>query len=143
MAKKPLTYNNINAGLILPEMEFEISEARVKKYMAAVEDYSPLYRANEPAGRKGYTAKIAPPTIVALFILKIYDRLGGQPDGTIHAKQHFKFQGPIHVGETIRVSGKVIGKYKKRDRQYVEVQTFSLNNLNELVVVGLSTFIWP
>jgi acyl dehydratase len=143
MAEKPLTYDQITTGMVLPEIEFEISEEHVKKYAEAVEDLNPIYFENEQAHQFAYSRKIAPPTIGALFILKIYDGLGGQPDGTIHAKQQFKFLGPIYVGEIIRTSGKVVGKRRKRGRQYVEVQTHSLNQLGELIMVGRSTFIWP
>ena len=75
--------------------------------------------------------------------MKVYADLGGQPDGTIHTQQWFKLLGPIYVGEIIRTSSKVIDKFIKRDRQYVLVETRSLNSRKDLIMLGRSTFIWP
>ncbi len=143
MAEKPLLYDKISTGMIFPEIEFEISEERLRKYTDAIDDFDTISFNTEQEQQNGYSRKTAPPTIGALFILKIYDTLGGQPDGSIHAKQQFKFLGPIYVGESIRTSGKVVGKHTKRDKQYVEVETRSLNSSDELILVGKSTFIWP
>lgn len=142
-AEKPLTYDQITLGMALPELEFEISEERIKKYTDAIEDFNPIYFDTEKARASGFTGKVAPPTIAALFILKIYDCLGGQPDGTIHAKQAFHFFGPVYVGETLKTTGTVVKKHTKRGKQYIEVETTSLNSLNDKIVLGRSTFIWP
>ncbi len=143
MAAKRLSYDQIEAGLTLPEIEFEISEERVKHYVQAIEDFNPIYLEDEQALRAGFPRRIAPPTIGALFIMKVYADLGGQPDGTIHTQQSFKFFGPIYVGEIIRTSSRVIDKFIKRDKQYVLVETHSLNSRKELIMLGRSTFIWP
>ena len=49
------------------------------------------------------------------------------PLGTLHAKQEFEFLNPVQVGKRVRVRGKVVDRYVKKEREYTVVEALSVD----------------
>lgn len=50
-----------------------------------------------------------------------------RPLGTLHAKQEFDFLNPARVGKKVRVRGKVVDRYVRKEREYTVVEALSVD----------------
>ena len=88
--------------------------ADVERYEAGTGDRHPWYRGDSPFG-----GAIAP---ALLYHSEVYRDLGWYlPNliGNLHAKQEWDVFAPIPVGQTVRTRSTVVGRYRKRNRDYV------------------------
>ena len=88
--------------------------ADVERYGAGTGDRHPWYRGDSPFG-----GAVAP---ALLYHSEVYRDLGWYlPNliGNLHAKQEWDLFAPIAVGQTVRTRSTVVGRYRKRDRDYI------------------------
>ncbi|MBI2849073.1 MAG: MaoC family dehydratase N-terminal domain-containing protein [Chloroflexi bacterium] len=145
MAKKDLLYNEIEVGQVFTGPAYTLTKESIDKYINAVEETNPIYGEDKAAKEAGLAEAIAPPTTVAIFTRPsfVLSPEGKLPPGSIHAKQEFEFLGLIRSGDTLTTTGKVVDKYIRRERNYLVIQTTTVNQRGEVVSVGKITGIWP
>lgn len=119
-----------------PPPSFEVTDEVVDKYIRATSDTTSELEKPDRSGQR-----IAPPMMAAVYVINaLRTRVG--PPGGVHAKQQFKFHRPARVGETLYTSAKIVNLYQKKERNYVEMTTETLNQDGDLVTTGLITRIW-
>lgn len=142
LEKATLYFDDIYVGLEFPPLTFELTEEKVKNYMAAVGDPNPIYRDKVLPGDGGIGVNPAPPTMAALFILQSYKEYVESPPGGVHAGQYFKFIKPFYMGETLYVKARVTDKYIKKERKYVIIETLAKGAGEQTKVNSVMTIIW-
>jgi len=133
-----VTYKSLILGddFLDPPPSFEVTNEVVDKYIRATNDAT--QELGEPNSRG---QRIAPPMLAAVYVIDALRTKVGPPGG-VHAKQQFKFHRPACVGETLYTSAKIVKLYQKKERNYVEMTTETLNQDDDLVTTGLITRIW-
>ncbi len=131
-------YNSLTLGddFLDPPPSFKVTNKAVDKYIRATNDTTRELGEPDSTGQR-----IAPPMLAAVYVIEaLRTRVG--PPGGVHAKQQFKFHRPARVGETLYTSAKVVNLYQKKERNYVEMTTETLNQDGDLVTTGMITRIW-
>ena len=128
-----MKFAEVQVGVPYPEKQITITEEEVKAYLAAVEDDTTLY-AEE---------KLVPPAYAAVYTRWEALTGGTLEDGTVHAKQVFRYLKPVHWGETLTLRGQVKEKMEKRGLKFVVQQVEAFNKDGELAVVSEITIILP
>ena len=128
-----MKFAEVQAGVPYPEKKITLTEEAVKAYLAAVEDDTPLY-AEE---------RLVPPAYAAVYTR--WEALTGEQleDGTVHAKQGFRYVKPVHWGETLTLRGHVKEKMEKRGLKFVIQKVEAYNKAGELAVENEITIILP
>ena len=128
-----MKFAEVQVGTPYPEKMFRVTEEAVRAYLAAVEDETPLY-ADE---------RLVPPAYAAVFTR--WEALTGEQleDGTVHAKQAFRYRKPIRWGETLTLRGQVKEKMEKRGLKFVVQKVEAFNEGGELAVESEITIILP
>ena len=128
-----MKFADVKTGEPCPEKKFTITEEAVRQYLEAVEDDTPLY-AEE---------RLVPPAYAAVFTR--WEALTGEQleDGTVHAKQVFRYRKPVHWGETLTLRGQVRDKMDKRGLKFVFQQVEAFDEAGDLAVESEITIILP
>lgn len=128
-----MKFAEIKVGVPYPAKTFIVTEEAIRAYLAAVEDTEPLYE----------QGKLVPAAFAAVFTR--WEALTGEKleDGTIHAKQAFRYLKPIHWGQTLTLRGQVKEKMEKRGLKFVVQQIEVFDETEELAVVSEITIILP
>lgn len=109
-------------GEELPAIEFVVTPQRVQFYAEGVEDFHPWYMYKmEGSPFKG---PIAHPTMCHVFKVLFWKkyfpaRLTG---GRMHVKFDAEYFDPAKVGERLTIKGRVLDKYLKRGRHYLDTE---------------------
>ena len=131
-------YSSMSEGdaFLDPPPSFQVSQEVVDKYIKSTNDLTKQLNVKDNEGDN-----IAPPMLAAVYVIDaLRTRVG--PPGGIHAKQTFKFHRPAKIGETLYTSATVLRLYQKKERNYVEMTTETLNQHGDLITSGLITRIW-
>lgn len=128
-----MKFAEVQAGVPYPEKIFKVTEKAVRSYLTAVEDDSPLY----------LDEQLVPPAYAAVYTR--WEALTGEQleDGTVHAKQVFRYLKPIHWGDTLTLRGRVKEKMEKRGLKFVVQKVEAFNGAGELAVESEITIILP
>ena len=128
-----MKFAEVQVGVSYPEKKFKVTEEAVKAYLAAIEDDTPLYTEE----------RLVPPAYAAVFTR--WEALTGEPleDGTIHAKQEFRYLKPIYWGETLTLRGQVKEKMERRGLKFVVQMVEAFTEAGELAVECEITIIPP
>lgn len=128
-----MKFAEVQVGVPYPEKIFKVTEKAVRAYLTAVEDDSPLY----------LDEQLVPPAYAAVYTR--WEALTGEQleDGTVHAKQVFRYLKPIHWGDTLTLRGRVKEKMEKRGLKFVVQKVEAFNGAGELAVESEITIILP
>ena len=128
-----MKFAEVQVGVPYPEKVFKVTEEAVKSYLAAVEDDSPLYTEEQ----------LVPPAYAAVYTR--WEALTGEQleDGTVPAKQAFRYLKPVHWGDTLSLRGRVKEKMEKRGLKFVVQKVEAYNGAGELAVESEITIILP
>lgn len=131
--KSIMKFAEVQVGVPYPEKKFTVTEEAVKAYLVAIEDDTPLY----------IEQRLAPSAYAAVFTR--WEALTGETleDGTVHAKQEFRYFKLVHWGETLTLRGQVKEKMDKRGLKFVVQKVEAFNEADELAVVSEITIILP
>ncbi len=116
--------DEIYVGRDYGSVTYEIAPETVATYIAGTGDDNPWYRDSSPLG-----AALAPALIlhsavyhtVSWYLPNIY--------GNLHARQEWEIFAPVMVGERLTTRSLIVGRYLKRDREYL---------VNEVIVSNAS-----
>jgi acyl dehydratase len=117
-------YAGLRVGLELGPWETVFTEKDVRDYAASIDDENPWYVQGSAFGQL-----VAHPAMTATFGIpllqdscsKILEE-ADQPWAGLHAKAEHRYTNPIPIGKRLIVRGKVAEKYIRRDRYYVVVE---------------------
>lgn len=128
-----MKFSEVQVGVPYPEKKFTIKEEAVKAYLAAVKDDTLLYAEK----------RLVPPAYAAVYTR--WEALTGEKleDGTVHAKQGFRYLKPLHWGETLTLRGQVKEKLEKRGLKFVIQEVKAFNEAGELAVISEITILLP
>ena len=117
---KRRTLEDAVPGEELPPIEFIVTPQMVQFYAEGVEDFHPWYMYEMEDSP--YEGSVAHPTmchIVKLFFWQKYfpARLAG---GRMHTRYDAEYFNPARVGEKLTVRGRMLDKYPKRGRHYLD-----------------------
>lgn len=121
-------------------VDYHIGEEKIKEYIQAIGDLNPLYI------DKGVDT-ISHPMFVVIYSREILVQLFSDKElnldypRLLHGEQEFTFQKIVKANDSIKTIGKIKNIYQKSNNDFVELETKSYNQNNDLVVEGLWTFI--
>ncbi|MBI2996102.1 MAG: MaoC family dehydratase N-terminal domain-containing protein [Candidatus Melainabacteria bacterium] len=126
---------------------YVVGEEKIKEYALAVGDLNPLYLDSDFAKKSRYGCVIAPPMFVVVFAKEVLVNLFS--DGKlkldmlrlVHGEQEFNFHKIVKVNDIIKTNSKIKNIHQKNNNDFIELETKSFNQKDELVVEGLWTFI--
>ena len=108
--------------------DFTIDAAAVENYIAATGDDHPWYRGDSPLG-----GPIAPALILHSAVFRTRDWYLPNLFGNLHARQEWEGFAPIRVGEHLHTRSVIVGRYTKRDREYVVNECLVLNAAGQVM----------
>ena len=126
---------------------YVVGQEKIKEYAVSVGDLNPLYLDPDFAKKSKYGSIIAPPLFVVVFAKDAMDSLFKDKNlnlnmsRLVHGEQEFNFHKIVKANDTIRTTGKIKNIYEKTNNDFIELETKSYNQNNELVVEGIWTFI--
>ena len=115
--KKELRWDDIQIGEELGPLEYDISEDFINNFANAVDDHDDWYMKSSPFGDR-----IAHPTFAATDYNDLAFLTWGPLLSGLHAKHSMELINPVKAGSTVKVSGKIVNKYIKRERKYIEME---------------------
>lgn len=133
MSKEYESFDTDFVGRKFPCFTYTITEDRIRKYLAAVQDKNTFYEEN----------KVVPPALAAVYTRwPMISGLLGLP-GTIHVKQQYKYYKPIPWGATLKIYGEIVDKYIKKDHKYVIQEVKVYDEAGDLVTISRASIILP
>ena len=126
---------------------YVVGQEKIKEYAIAIGDRNPLYTDPEFAKKSKYGTIIAPPMFVvvfardAMFNLFLDNEINVNMSRLVHGEQEFDFHKIVKANDSIKTISKIKNIYSKNNNDFIELETKSYNQNNELVVNGLWTFI--
>lgn len=116
--------SDLEPGDEFKPVEYELTPFIVSEYAHSVEETCEWFHSNRtPTGRQ-----MRPPTMIHVEKMRILEenclkerRVSGEtgPDARVHYEYHAVQHSVAHVGERLRVSGRIVDKYVKRGRTYL------------------------
>ena len=126
---------------------YVVGQEKIKEYALAVGDLNPLYIDPDFAKTSKFRSIIAPPMFVVVFARDAMFNLFDDKDlkinmpKLVHGEQEFNFHKIVKANDTIKTTSKIKNIHDKNNNDFIELETKSYNQNNELVVEGLWTFI--
>lgn len=126
---------------------YVVGQEKIKEYATAVGDLNPLYTDPEYAKKSKYSSIIAPPMFVVVFAKGAMDILFNDAElnlnlsRLVHGEQEFNFYKIVKANDTIKTISTIKNIYQKSNNDFIELETKSYNQHNELVVEGFWTFV--
>ena len=143
MTEKVVFFDEISVEQTLSPFVCTLTEEDIKGYLEAVEDRNPLYGDEEFAKKSAFGGLITPPGIVAIYFVRAFHAEMKPPPGGIQAGHDFEFYQPARPGDILTTTTRVVDKYIKKERKYVEWETVTTNHRGELIVKTRARAIWP
>jgi acyl dehydratase len=138
-----LLYEELQLGKAFPVFEYPITRGLVDKFIGATNDDNPLYSDEGLCREQGWPSLLAPTGLAGIFGRLSYLQHHRMPPGGILARQEMQFLAPFYVGDTLQVRATVTERYKKKERNFVTIESVAERAENEPVAVVRVTAIWP
>jgi hypothetical protein len=116
--------SDLEKGDVFKPIEYVLTPFICGEYAHGVEEaWEGFHSPNNPAGKQ-----MRPPTLIHAEKMRLLEencdkerRVAGMkgPDARVHYEYHAKQHSPAYVGETIVVTGHIVDKYIKREREYL------------------------
>ena len=120
-------------GHCFPPQSICLEPERVRQYLAAVADESPLYCTESAA---------APPLAIAAWVLAGLIEAIGLPPGSVHATQEFTFMAGAPVGSTLSALAEVVQAGTRGGMDVIVVE-IRVAHAEEPVLSGRSMLMMP
>jgi len=113
-----------------------ITEDDIRLFAMVSGDHNPIHLDAEYAGRSLFGKRIAHGFLIGSLISAVLGNDLPGP-GSIYLGQTLRFLAPIHIGDTVTVTVKVIGL--REDKRIVTLHTICTNQLGTVVLSGEAT----
>lgn len=146
--KLPPDFEEIEIGQCLGSYDYRLTPSRILRHIEAAEDNHPWYGQTSPFGGAFVSPAVCANDMFMLpgFLRDIY---GQAADGALtnratffHTKTELDFLTPARPNKIIRVSGKVVNKYVKRERCWVVLESLSVDEDGKEILRNRSTLSW-
>jgi len=133
--KETLNWYEINVGDEGHTLEYTITPELIDNFAVATGDDHEWYMKDSPFG-----GRIAHSTINSLDYFAIIFLKWGKEWTGLHARHETEVKAPLKLGQKVIVKGKIVGKYEKRGRNYLELEYITRDmDGNELVRNKITT----
>jgi biotin operon repressor len=136
--KKELTFSGLVIGDQLGPIDWTVTPEEAERVMRAYGTVSPWYWKERPSQIRMAPATLGSKLYYALLSTK-YDLTGPQHATGLHLSQEDEFFGPLQVGATYKVRGKVADKKSGKGRNYATIAVEVTNAKGNLVARYQST----
>ncbi|HUY27853.1 MAG TPA: MaoC family dehydratase N-terminal domain-containing protein [Candidatus Binataceae bacterium] len=107
---------------------YEITPETVATYIAGTGDDNPWYRDRSPLG-----PPLAPALILHSAVYRTLQWYLPNLYGNLHARQEWELFAPVMVGERLTTRSLIVGRYMKRDREYIVNEVIVSNAAGQIV----------
>lgn len=113
--------NRSHIGFTTPASEAVVDAWRVRLFCQAIGEIDTVYTDPEAARRAGHPACPVPPTFLKALegehfsSARLLQQLEVPVRHVLHAEQAFEHLAPLHVGDTVTLSRRVVDIYDKKD----------------------------
>ncbi len=129
-------YSDLQPGQEISRHSYEVDEALVSAYVAAVQD-------DNPALTSGSGVQLVPAMAVAALSIRgvVHDlRI---PGGTLHAGQEFEFMSAVAVGSSLECAATLVQNSVRGDWRFLVVDCHVTDGDSSDVMSGKSTIMIP
>lgn len=147
MLNKPMPIDSKYINKEYKPVVYVVGQEKIKEYAIATGDLNPLYIDSEFAKKSKYHSIIAPPMFVVVFAKEAMDNLFLDKElnldmsRLVHGEQEFNFHKLVKADDIITTTGKIKNIFNKSNNDFIELETKSYNQKNELVTEGFWIFI--
>ena len=109
--------SDLDTGDVLGPVEFSLSTFVVREYCHGNEMHHAWFQDTD--------RPMVPPTLVHLQKLRLYKEAcpaGTGPNARVHVEYDATCHDKVHAGDRLRATGRVLQRYLKRGRTYVQME---------------------
>jgi acyl dehydratase len=148
-------------GMEFPVFTYEVEKGKVAEFAIAIsqkehrDQVDQIYVNKEAAKKEGYDDVIIPPTFQTCFalwggggLMPMIQALGINLGRLLHGEEEYEYLKPIHPGDAITCSTKVVEMYEKEKKnkpgkfmEFTVLETEMKNQRGEVVIRGRSTLV--
>jgi acyl dehydratase len=136
-------YAGLQLGQEIGPLETVFTEKDARDYAASIDDDNPWYLERTLSGQE-----VAHPAMTAAFYVLLCQEawskvLGDAAESlvAIHAKAEHHYANPVPIGKRLSVRGKVAEKYIRRDRYYVVMELWTVDEDGRDIVRSMDTLL--
>jgi len=128
MSEKIFSPDEVYVGRDYGGVSYDITPETVATYIAGTGDDNPWYRERSPLG-----GPVAPALILHSGVYKTVKWYLPNIYGNLHARQEWEIFAPVMVGERLTTRSLIVGRYIKRDREYLVNEVIVTNAAGQIV----------
>ncbi|HVA79255.1 MAG TPA: MaoC family dehydratase N-terminal domain-containing protein [Candidatus Binataceae bacterium] len=128
MSEKIFSPDEVYVGRDYGGVSYDITPETVATYIAGTGDDNPWYRDRSPLG-----GPVAPALILHSGVYKTVKWYLPNIYGNLHARQEWEIFTPVMVGERLTTRSLIVGRYIKRDREYLVNEVIVTNAAGQIV----------
>ena len=138
------TWDEIIPGVPRKTIPYTLTKEAIELYCKSVGETNPLYLDEEYAKASPNKGLIAPPSIHILLMFSCTPKDDWmRSPGTINAGQSWSYNIPARPGDVIRMEGRALDKFIKKDRLFVVHDNVFFNQNDEVICSGRGQTIRP
>lgn len=138
------TWDQIVPGQPRKTLPVTLTQEDIQRFARAIGDLNPLYFDEDYARKSPFGGLIAPPSIhiLLMFACTPEDDWMRSP-GTINAGQSWFYNVPARPGDRIRMEGRALDRFIKKERLFVIHDNVFFNQKDEVICSGRGWTIRP
>jgi acyl dehydratase len=142
-----MTLNTTLIGKRYEPVTIRVDRERADRFAEAVGEDRPPFRDSEAARAEGYQEQVAPPTFVTTAEVAgvaqvVFDRdLGLDFSRVVHAQQSYRWERPIHVGDTLTATPCIAEIRTLGSNEILVVEADVTDEQGQLVCVARETIL--
>ncbi len=118
--KQPMVFEELPSGEEYAD-EYVLTPELARDYAEGIEDANPWYLEHSPFG-----GPVANPILIVAQHTRLF-KTKYLTAGHVHTRHETQFLNPARIGKVIRMTGKLVGKYLKRGREYLVMECQSID----------------
>ena len=131
------TFDDIEIGLS-KEFQVTITESLVTDFAKVSGDFSPIHMDEKYAASTTFKKRVVHGMLLASFLSRV-DGMYLPGKHALYFSQSVEFRNPCFIGDTIKVSSKVIDK--RKSTKILKIESSISNQQNEILLTGIGRVI--
>lgn len=128
MSETVFSPDEVYVGRDYGGVTYDLTPKAIATYIAGTGDDNPWYRDRSPLG-----GPLAPALILHSAVYKTVKWYLPNIYGNLHARQEWEIFAPVMVGEQLTTRSLIVGRYLKRDREYLVNEVIVCNAAGRIV----------